>query len=186
MLLGFLKPDDGFIRIDGHVIDEYNVHFLRENIALVDQEPDIFNMSIRQNIAYANQDIPNSLPDVMAAAAVTNSSEFIDTANEKYENIVGNDKLSGGQKQRLALARAYYKKASIVIMDEPTSALDRHSSKIFVESLDQYYGGKTVILITHDLSLLSKIPNIFIVENKQIQPIEQFGGLEAYKSRLQL
>lgn len=184
MLLGFLQPTSGKIYIDGVDLHDYPVELLRENISLIDQEPDIFNVTIRENIAYAKPDVKNNLPDVMTAAIVTNSSEFIEKTPDGYDTIVGNQRLSGGQKQRLALARAYYKHAPIVLMDEPTSALDKKSSEIFIKSIEQHYVGKTVILITHDLNLLASIPNIFVVEQQQILPIAEYGGLERYKQSI--
>lgn len=184
MLLGFINPNEGTILIDGTPLNQYDPTVLRENIAMIDQEPDIFNMSIRENIAYANPSTPNNLPDIMAAAVVSNSSEFIEHLPEKYEALSGNDRLSGGQKQRLAIARAYYKRAPVVLMDEPTSALDKSSAQKFINSLEQYYVGQTVILITHDLALLEKIPNIYVVDNQTITPIEQVGGLPAYKQKI--
>ena len=184
LLLGFIKPSSGEILFDGHRLEEIKTSRLRESIALVDQEPDIFSATIKDNISYSHPDETYSLPDIMAAAAVSNSTEFIDKIEGTYDAVVTNDTLSGGQKQRLAISRAYFKRAPIVIMDEPTSALDHASANIFIQSLRSYYKSQTVLVITHDLPLLDHIENIYVVENKNIQSIDTFGGVEAYKSKI--
>jgi ABC-type multidrug transport system fused ATPase/permease subunit len=180
----FVTIDAGWIMIDNVDIREIEINHLRRNIALLEQEPDLFNMTIGENIALANPDRPYNLPDIMAAATVTNSAPFIDSSPEKYDANVDNGHLSGGQKQRLAYARAYYKKAPIILMDEPTSALDKTSANYFVEGLSTYFKNRTVLIITHDLSLLEKIPNIYVIKDKQIKPISEYGGLENYRLTL--
>ncbi len=184
LLLRFATPDKGWVKIDGHDIVEYDLAFLREHIALVEQEPDIFNLSFKDNIALASPNTPNNLPDVMGAAYIGNVAGVVEAETEKYEQLVDNNKLSGGQKQRLAMARAVYKRAPIILLDEPTSALDKKAAEILENNLLQYLKGKTVLLITHELSLLEKIPNIYVVQDKAVCPISDFGGLEKYRQNL--
>lgn len=184
LILRFASPDRGWINIDGKNISEYDTHFLRENIALVEQEPDIFNLSFKDNIALSNPDEPYNLPDVMGAAAVANIAEIIDAEAGKYDTIVNNNKLSGGQKQRLAMARAIYKRAPIVLLDEPTSALDKKAVEIFSNNVFEYLKGKTVMMVTHEISLLQKVPNIYVVQDGTIRPISEYGGLDAYRDTL--
>lgn len=179
-LLRFISPDKGWVMVDDHNVTDYDINFLRENIALVEQEPDIFSLTVSENIALADQDRQHALPDIMSSAVIANSNEFIEKMADKYDTIITNDKLSGGQKQRLAIARTHFKSAPIVLMDEPTSALDRHSADIFANNIFNYFQNRTVIIITHDLSLLKRIPKIYVVKDHTVAPIEQYGGLEAY------
>lgn len=183
-LLRFVLPQAGFITIDGHNIEDFDLVYLRQNIGLIEQEPDLFNLTVAENIAVSDPDKANNLPDIMAAAVVTNCATFIDAMQEGFATQVDDEKLSGGQKQRLAIARAYYKKAPIIIMDEPTSALDKRSADIFIANLPIYFANKTVIMITHDLQLLDKISQIFVVADGSVRPIGEYGGLAHYESNL--
>jgi ATP-binding cassette subfamily B protein len=124
-----------------------------------------------------------NLPDVMGAAFSANSTEFIASQPQGYETVVDNDALSGGQKQRIAIARAFYKKAPIILMDEPTSALDKQAATVFINNMFTYLQHRTVLIITHDLTLLKQVPTIYVVKDHAVVPISELGGLEAY-SRL--
>lgn len=183
-LLRFVTPDRGWIKVDDHDVKDYETDYLRQHIALIEQEPDLFSESIGENIALAEQNRAFNLVDVMAASHVSNSSGFIEALPEKYDTLVDNHKLSGGQKQRLAVARSFYKKAPIILMDEPTSALDKESAGIFVDNVFTYFKGRTTIIITHDLSLLKHIPLIYVVKDKTVLPISHYGGLDGYESEL--
>jgi ABC-type multidrug transport system fused ATPase/permease subunit len=182
-ILRFVTPDRGMVLIDGHDIRDYDLNFLRQNIALIDQEPDLFELSILDNIAVAEMDRAYNLPDVMGAAFSANSTEFIASQPQGYETVVDNDALSGGQKQRIAIARAFYKKAPIILMDEPTSALDKQAATVFINNMFTYLQHRTVLIITHDLTLLKQVPTIYVVKDHAVVPISELGGLEAY-SRL--
>jgi ABC-type multidrug transport system fused ATPase/permease subunit len=183
-LLRFISPDRGWIMLDGHDIKEYDTDYLRQHIALIEQEPDLFGDTVSENIALAEQNREFALLDVLSASLISNSKDFIESLPEKYDTIIDNHKLSGGQKQRLAVARAFYKKAPVVLMDEPTSALDKESARIFVDNIFKYFAGKTTLIITHDLSLLQKIPLIYVVKDHSVLPISQYGGLEGYAQEL--
>ncbi|HWZ65978.1 MAG TPA: ABC transporter ATP-binding protein [Patescibacteria group bacterium] len=185
-LLRFTQPSQGSLEIDGHNINEYNKTFLRQNISLIDQEPQLFDLSVQENIAIADQERPYNLPDVMGSAYVGNSVEFIKKLSKGYDTVVSNTVLSGGQKQRLAISRAYYKNAHIILMDEPTSALDTRSSEIFVNNVLAYFKGRTVVIVTHDLDLLQRIPIVYVVQDHTILPISHYGGLEAYRQTVKL
>jgi ABC-type multidrug transport system fused ATPase/permease subunit len=183
-LLRFIEPERGWILIDGHNIKDYDIAYLRENIAFVEQEPDLFDASIEDNIAIADTDRPNHLPDVMGAAYSANSTEFIEALSNKFDTIVDDTRLSGGQKQRISIARAQYKHARIVVMDEPTSALDRHSADVFAANLARYFYNRTVIIVTHDLTLLHSVSEILVAKDHAIKPISEYGGLEEYSKAI--
>lgn len=168
LLLGFLQPTSGQILIDGVPIKDYDIHYLREHMSVVDQEADIFSQTVAYNIAYARADQPRDPAQVIKAAKVANSSNFINQLDEGYETKIDDESLSGGQKQRLSVARAYYKNSPIVLMDEPTSALDEESTNKFMESVRKRYTDKTIIMITHNTDLLRQIEKVWIVNHKHV------------------
>lgn len=167
LMLGFLKPTSGEILIDGVPIRDYDVHYLRERMAVVDQETDIFAQTVAYNIAYSRPEQADH-SNVIKAAKVSNSSNFISMLEAGYETRIDDDALSGGQKQRLSVARAYYKNAPIVLMDEPTSALDEESTRKFMDSLRKYYKDKTIIMISHNPAILRQVSKVWIVNHKQV------------------
>ena len=179
-LLRLETPMKGYITIDGRNIQDYDLKFLREHIGLIEQEPDLFLGSIANNISIANPDQQYNLPDIMASASLADAGEFIDKLPDNYHTVIDNHKLSGGQKQRIAAARAYYKRAPILLMDEPTSALDKDVAKQFIDNIIKNFAGRTIILITHDLNLLREVSTIYVVKDHTIRPISEYGGLEAY------
>jgi ABC-type bacteriocin/lantibiotic exporter with double-glycine peptidase domain len=185
LLERFAIPDRGFISIDGKPLSQYDTAYLRSHIASLDQEPDLFNMSVQENIAFADPERENNLPDVMGAGKIANISDFIHASSKNYDTVLDNEKLSGGQKQRMALARAVYSRSPIIIMDEPTSALDKASVNTFISNM-HYFTGRTILIVTHDYALLDRISgaNIFIVDNQSVKPISEYGGVNKYKQRL--
>jgi ATP-binding cassette subfamily B protein len=184
-ILRFVVPDRGHILLDGHDIRDFDLTYLRQHIALIDQEPDLFELSIKDNIAIAEVERQYNLPDVMGSAVIANAADFIEKQPNSYDQIVDNNALSGGQKQRIAVARAFYKNAPVVLMDEPTSALDRKAADTFVNNVLGYFKDRTLIIITHDLSLLKHIPTIYVVQDQKVVPIKEVGGLEAYGRSLE-
>ena len=111
---------------------ELNIHWLRAQMAIVQQEPILFDTSIRENIAYGSLDDQPSMADVIQAARDANIHEFISNLPDGYETNVGDKgtQLSGGQKQRIAIARALIRNPKILLLDEATSALDTESEKV--------------------------------------------------------
>lgn len=184
MILRFIEPSSGFVSVDGRQVKDYDLEFLRNSIAIIDQEPSLFNMSVAENISVSHPNMEYPLPSIMGQAYAANATGFISELPEKYETIIDNDRLSGGQKQRIAIARALFKQSPIVLMDEPTSALDDKSSKVFIENLYKYINGQTVIIVTHDLDLLAHIPNVYVVDKGKVTEINQLGGLDSYRKVL--
>ena len=160
--------DAGSIAIDGQNIADITQNSLRENIAVVPQEPMLFHRSIRENIAYGKPDASDD--EIIAVAKKAQAHEFISELEEGYDTLVGERgvKLSGGQKQRVAIARAMLKNAPILVLDEATSALDSESEVAIQKALHELMEGKTVIAIAHRLSTLRKMDRILVLESGKI------------------
>lgn len=155
IILGFYEPENGNISIDGKSISELGLKKLRDMIAYVPQEPYIYNVSIKENIAYGNMDATDE--DIIAAAKAANAHEFIEKQENGYDTIPGErgGKLSGGERQRIAIARAVLKNAPILLLDEATSALDNESERLVQEALDNLMKDRTTIMIAHRPSTIA-------------------------------
>jgi ATP-binding cassette, subfamily B, bacterial len=152
-------------------LKELQLKSLREQVALVLQDPFILPLSIAENIAYGK---PNAtLAEIEAVARAANAHEFIERLPDGYGSIVGERgaTLSGGEKQRLAIARAFLKDAPILILDEPTSALDAGTESLVLGALDRLMRGRTVLVIAHRLSTVRRANRIVVIEHGEI--IEQ-------------
>lgn len=175
----------GKILIDGQNIAEITQDSLRENIAVVPQEPMLFHRSIKDNIAYGKKDATQE--EIEAVATKAQAHDFIMRLSEQYDTIVGERgiKLSGGQKQRVAIARAMLKNAPILVLDEATSALDSESEVEIQKALHELMVGKTVIAVAHRLSTLREMDRILVLENGKIvedgshEQLVQNGGTYA-------
>lgn len=168
LLLRQHELSDGAILIDGQNIAEVTQDSLRENIAIVPQEPMLFHRSVRENIAYGK---PTATQDeIIAVAKKAQAHDFIVALKEGYETPVGERgvKLSGGQKQRVAIARAMLKNAPILVLDEATSALDSESEVAIQRALHDLMERKTVIAIAHRLSTLREMDRIIVLEAGKI------------------
>jgi ATP-binding cassette subfamily B protein len=141
---------------------------LRAVIAYVPQEPLLFHRSLFQNIAYGTEGATKE--QVVNAAKLARSDEFIRTLPHAYETLVGERgiKLSGGQRQRVAIARAILKNAPILILDEATSSLDSESEKYIQEGLWELMKNKTAIVIAHRLSTIRHLDRIVVLEQGKI------------------
>lgn len=168
LLLRFSDVTNGSITIDTKDIRTVTQQSLREAIAYVPQEPMMFHRSLRENIAYAKPDAPES--QIQAAIKQAHASEFIDKLPAGLETTVGERgvKLSGGQRQRIAIARALLKDAPILLLDEATSALDSESEKLIQASLDELMKNRTSIVIAHRLSTIAKLDRIIVLEQGKI------------------
>jgi ATP-binding cassette subfamily B protein len=154
LLSRFYDPWSGRVLIDGQDVRDMPLHWLRENMALVLQDPFLFPMTIAENIAFGNPDA--TLDSIVQAAKAAQAHDFIQKLPEGYETVIveAGLSLSGGEKQRIALARAFLKQAPILILDEPTSALDALTEAKVFEALATITRGKTVFIITHRLSAI--------------------------------
>ncbi|WP_256077433.1 ABC transporter ATP-binding protein [Massilia sp. YIM B04103] len=170
MLLGFYEAQQGSIGFDGTVLTPANASAMRDNIAIVEQEPSLFSGSIYENIAFAVSEREVALAEVMAAAKLANAHDFIQAFPQGYETIVGERgvQLSGGQKQRVAIARALLRNPRILILDEATSALDSASEVQVQNALDKLMAGRTTIIIAHRYSTIVKADRILVLEQGRI------------------
>lgn len=158
----------GSITIDGQNIAEVTQDSLRENIAVVPQEPLLFHRTIRENIAYGKPDATDE--EITEVAKKAQAHDFITALPDGYETLVGERgvKLSGGQKQRVAIARAMLKDAPILVLDEATSALDSESEVAIQQALHELMEGKTVVAIAHRLSTLREMDRILLLEGGSV------------------
>ncbi|GAB2718151.1 lipid A export permease/ATP-binding protein MsbA [Halomonas garicola] len=171
LLPRFYTCTGGHIAIDGVDVRDYQLAPLRRQVALVSQQVTLFNASVADNIAYGSVD-----PDpaaIEAAARAAYAHEFIDTLPHGYATRVGDNgvMLSGGQRQRLAIARAIFKDAPILVLDEATSALDTESERYIQKALERVCEGRTTLVIAHRLSTIERADRIVVMEQGRI--IEQ-------------
>jgi ATP-binding cassette, subfamily B, bacterial len=168
LLLRFFDPWSGRVTLDGEDIKNLKVEDLREQIAIVLQEPFLFPLTIAENIAYGR---PGAMrEEIEAAAREAMADEFIVKLPKGYDTRIGERgaTLSGGQRQRLAIARAFLKDAPVLILDEPTSALDAATEALLLEALERLMAGRTTFIIAHRLSTIRKADNIIVLENGKI------------------
>ena len=158
----------GSVRIAGVDVKEFSVKSLRDHIAIVTQEPILFNDTIRNNIAYGNQNATED--DILDAAKAAYAYDFIESFPKGFDTVIGElgGRLSGGEKQRLCIARALLKNAPILILDEATSALDSGTEREIQANLKELSRGRTTISIAHRLSTIQNVDRIYLVEGGQV------------------
>jgi ABC-type multidrug transport system fused ATPase/permease subunit len=168
LLNRFYDPTAGVIRIDGKDLRDVKLHSIRQTISLVLQEPFLFPMTIRENVSFGNPIA--SEEEIIEACKLAEAHDFIMKLKNGYDSHVAEagTSLSGGEKQRICLARAFLKKAPIIILDEPTSALDALTESRIFKRLTSETRNKTVILISHRLSTIRHADVILTVDNGQI------------------
>ncbi|MGY3412976.1 ABC-type bacteriocin/lantibiotic exporter with double-glycine peptidase domain [Bradyrhizobium sp. GM5.1] len=179
-LLQRLHSDyEGLIKIDGIDVREYDIDHLRRNVGVVLQENFLFSGTIRENITAAKPDA--SFDDVVRAARLAGAEEFIDKLPRGYETHIyeGSPNLSGGQRQRLAIARALIVNPPILILDEATSALDADSEAIVNANITRIAHGRTLIIISHRLSSLTKADAILVLNRGAVDDIGRHEELLA-------
>ena len=159
---------EGMIRIDGMDLREIDLMHLRTHIGVVPQENFLFSGTIRENISMARSDA--SFHDIVRAAQLAGAEEFIERLPRGYDTVLeeGGANLSGGQRQRLAIARALLINPPVLILDEATSALDAESEAIVNANLKRMSKGRTVIMISHRLSMLVEADAILVLERGQV------------------
>jgi ATP-binding cassette, subfamily B, bacterial MsbA len=164
----FYEISSGAVTIDGIDIREMRVADLRRNIAIVSQDPVLFNDTIYNNLLLGRADATRA--EVEQAARDAFAHDFIQTQPNGYDTIVGErgGKLSGGQKQRIALARAFLRNAPILILDEATSALDSESEAFIQQALKKLVVGKTVLIIAHRFSTIRDATMIVVFKDGRV------------------
>lgn len=171
LLLRLYNINNGSITIDSQDTSRVTQKSLRENIAVVFQEPLLFSGTIKENIAYAKPSA--SKQEIEKAARAANAHEFIEKLENGYESEIGERglKLSGGQKQRIAIARALLKDAPILILDEATSSLDSKSERAVQHALDHLMKNRTTLIIAHRLSTISEVDQIVTLQNGTVDEV---------------
>lgn len=167
LLPRFYAPDTGCIRVDGHDVREYQLHNLREQIAVVSQDVVLFNDTIRANIAFGRKASDEQIERAAHAALVM---DFVRELPAGLDTMVGDRGvlLSGGQRQRISIARALLKDAPILILDEAMSALDTESERIIQSALQELMHNRTTLVIAHRLSTVENADRILVMEAGRI------------------
>jgi subfamily B ATP-binding cassette protein MsbA len=163
--------------LDGVDVRDVTLSSLRSQIALVTQEPFLFDDTIRANIAYAKDDATDA--EIEAAARQAAAHDFIMALPKGYLTSVGEagSRLSGGQRQRVAIARAFLKDAPILLLDEATSALDTESEAQVQAALKRLMAGRATILIAHRLSTVRGADRIYVLDKGRIVETGDHAGL---------
>ena len=164
----YYDPVEGRVLADGTDIRAYTVRSLRDQIAVVPQEPILFGASVRENIAYGRLDASEA--DIVAAAEAANATEFVRRLPEGLETLVGERgvKLSVGQRQRIAIARALLRDARLLLLDEATSSLDNESEFWVQQALDRLMRGRTTIVIAHRLTTVERADRILVLDRGRV------------------
>lgn len=159
---------DGAITIDGQDIAAVQQSSLRNQIAIVQQEPILFHRTLAENIAYGRPDA--SRAEIMEAARQANAHDFILSLPKQYETMVGERgvKLSGGERQRVAIARAFLANAPILILDEATSSLDSESEVMIQQAMERLMEGRTTLVIAHRLSTVRALDRLLVFDKGRI------------------
>ncbi|WP_233624005.1 lipid A export permease/ATP-binding protein MsbA [Burkholderia vietnamiensis] len=190
LLPRFFDPTGGTILVDGVPVRDFDIHALRGQMAMVSQDVVLFNDTIAANVAYGQT------PDrarVQAALEAANLADAVAAMPDGLDTLVGGNgmRLSGGQRQRLAIARAIYKDAPILILDEATSALDSESERHVQAALERLMEGRTTLVIAHRLSTIERADRILVLEAGKIvesgshDELLRHGGLYAHLHRIQ-
>jgi ATP-binding cassette subfamily B protein len=164
----FYDPTAGEIRLDGVDLRDYKLADLRNQFAMVLQEPVLFSTGIAENIAYARPSASES--QIIAAARAANAHDFISRLPQGYQTPVGERglRLSGGERQRISIARAFLKDAPILILDEPTSSVDVKTEAVIVEAMERLMRGRTTFIIAHRSSALKSCELILRLEQGRL------------------
>lgn len=168
LMLGYYKVLSGAISIAGRNINEYNLKWWRRHCGVVMQDGVIFSESIARNIAVNDGDI--DVERLERAARIANIHEYIMGLPLKYNTLIGRDGvgLSQGQKQRILIARAVYKNPDFIFLDEATNALDAKNERAIVENLDEFYKGRTVVVVAHRLSTVKNADQIIVLDGGRV------------------
>jgi ATP-binding cassette subfamily B protein len=176
LLTRLYDPSEGRLLLDGVDLRDYRLADLRNQFAVVLQDPVLFSNSIVENIAYS---VPGaSEKDIIRAAKMANAHDFILRLPQGYRTEVGERgiRLSGGERQRISLARAFLKDAPLLILDEPTSSVDMHTEATIMEAIERLMENRTVFIIAHRLSTLSFCDRVLVIRNGKVALLADPGS----------
>jgi subfamily B ATP-binding cassette protein MsbA len=179
LLPRFLDPTSGRVLLDGVELPQWDLHALREQFALVSQDVVLFNDTVAANVCFG---AALDRERVRAALAAANLTEFAAALPQGIDTVIGHNgtQLSGGQRQRMAIARAIYKDAPILILDEATSALDSESERLVQQALEVLMRGRTSLVIAHRLSTIERADRIVAIEAGRIKEQGSHADLLAH------
>jgi len=168
LLQRLYEPDSGTISFDHTELREIDVRHLREHVAVVSQNPNLFDATVSENIRYGNKKF--SEKDIRRAAKAANVHDFIKTLPKGYDTMVGENAslISGGQAQRLQIARTLARRSKILILDECTSALDPSNQAAVLETIQRAKVGRTTIMITHKLAVMRMCDRILVIHDGKV------------------
>ena len=183
LVIGFVRPTGGRILLDGRDMKEIDLRAYRRFISVVPQESILFEGSVRENVTYGLNEVPDNV--VESALRDANAWEFVQALPEGVETHIGERgaRLSGGQRQRLAIARALIRNPRVLILDEATSALDSDTERHLHQALGAFLAGRTTLIIAHRLSAVRQADRILVFENGRVveegahDELIQRGGL---------
>jgi ATP-binding cassette subfamily B protein len=169
LMLRFYDPTEGCILLDGTDLRDYRVQDLRNQFAVVQQEPVLFSSSIAENIAYARPGASEA--EIVEAALAANADDFIRRLPEGYATRVGERgvQLSGGERQRISLARAFLKDAPALILDEPTSSIDVSTEAVILDAMKQLMNNRTTFMIAHRLRTLENCNLLLMLDRGRLR-----------------
>jgi subfamily B ATP-binding cassette protein MsbA len=167
LLPRFIEPSSGVVKLDGVALADWDIGALRRQFSFVSQDVVLFNDSIAANVALGGE---TDEPRVRAALASANLLDFVERLPQGLATVIGHNgsELSGGQRQRMAIARAIYKDAPVLILDEATSALDSESERAVQDALDRLMRGRTTLVIAHRLSTIEHADRVVAMEHGRV------------------
>lgn len=187
MIMGFNEPMAGQITFDGVPLQKFNIHSYRRRIGYVPQESVLFNMTIRDNLCWANETATDC--EIREACRQANADEFIERFRDGYDTLVGDRgvRLSGGQCQRVALARAILRKPELLILDEATSSMDSQSERLIQQAIEAVAKETTVIVIAHRLSTIVNADYVYVLQRGTVAEegtYQELIGRNGYFTRM--
>jgi ATP-binding cassette, subfamily B, bacterial len=179
LLTRFYDPTSGEVLLDGVDLRDYRLRDLRNQFAIVLQEPLLFSTSIAENIRYGRLDASHE--EVVAAAEAAKAHDFIRRLPDDYATLVGERgmRLSGGERQRIALARAFLKDAPVLILDEPTSSVDIHTEAVIMEAMRRLMSGRTTFMIAHRLGTLDYCDARIALSGGRVRDVQKAASAPA-------
>lgn len=168
LMLGYYTPESGRISVAGRNLDDYSLRWWRRQCGAVMQEGVIFSESIARNIAVDDSDIDHERLESAARLACIHS--YVESLPLRYNTRIGRDGmgLSLGQKQRILIARAVYRNPDFIFLDEATNSLDARNERDIVENLEEFYRGRTVVVVAHRLSTVKNASRIVVLDGGRI------------------